>query len=290
MAEIKGQIVYNLKHVLNRVIPTRGPDFIIVGAQKSGTSSLFSYLNQHPKLLGARQKEINYFNDNLRFHKGKQWYEDFFKSYSKPFRKGLRFEATPEYLYHQKAAERIKTFNPSLKIIIVLREPVKRAFSAWNMFRNFRVGLNGKPPRAESFNKNSNLYKELYSKAYPSFEDVVVSEIEKIEKKVSNLPEPSFIRRGIYLPQIKAYTNLFGKDQVLVLGFKDLIQYKIETLNSILNFLDLEESDWSFLNDEIRNQRPYTDKINPETEQKLLDFYKVHNEELFKYLGHKPNW
>lgn len=289
MAKIQEVLKDNAKKILNKTIPGNSPDFIIAGAQKAGTSSLFSYLNQHPQLFGARQKEINFFDLDENYSKGKQWYLNFFRSYSRPFRTGLYFEATPEYLYNDIAAERIYEFDSSMKIIILLREPVKRAFSAWNMFRDFTQAKHGNPPKYLSFDKNSQLFKELYSTKFPSFEEAVEREIKKIEIQ-SETHEPSFLRRGIYLPKIKKYHHLFGKEKVLVLGFKDLIQKKKETLNEVLSFLDIKKSDWSFLDDEIRNSRKYTHTIHQDIEIKLREFYEPHNEALFDYLGKTPNW
>ena len=102
--------------------------------------------------------------------------------------------------------------------------------------------------------------------------------------------EPGLFRRGIYLPQIQRDPGLFGKDQVLILGFKELASNLVYSLNRILNFLGLPESDWAFLNCNKRNVNRYLVKLQPETEQFLKDFYQPYNEALFKYLGYHLDW
>lgn len=284
------------KNILDAIFPGNEPDFIIVGAQKAGTSSLHHYLKQHPEIIGSRPKEVRYFDRDDNYRKGKKWYEKAFKDYKNPFRNGLYFEATPEYLYRSFSAERMHAYKPDLKIIIIMREPVKRAYSSWNMYRDFPIKFKGKLPgmlEAEEgyiHDRENNLVKELYTaETFPTFEETTTAEIQKI-KTNSTLEEPSFLRRGIYLPQIKRYHDLFGKEQVLVLGFKDLIKNKVETLNKIMLFLGLEKHNWGFLDDEKKNVRTYPKKISSEMEEKLMDFYKPYNEALFDYLETKINW
>ena len=281
---------------LNRIIPGNKPNFIIAGAQKSGTTSLYYYLNQHPKLIGSTPKEVRFFNRDKNYEKGENWYKNAFKDYKKPLKKGLYFEATPEYLYRRSVAERIHDFDPSLKIIVILREPIKRAYSSWNMYRDFPIKFKGKLPGALSSeygyvnDRQNNIVKELYkTDKFPSFEEVIASEMDKIENE-SELEEPSFIRRGIYLPQIKKYHELFGKDQVLVLGFNEFTENKIETLNKILLFLNIQKDNWTFLNGEKMNFRNYPQKIGTEMYKKLRDFYTPYNKALFEYLGKKIDW
>ena len=250
-------------------------------------------MSQHPKLLGARTKEINYFSREENYQKGDKWYINDLKDLKKPFKRGLLFEATPEYLYNPKAPERIYKFNRDTKIIIILREPVKRAYSAWNMYGDFLESYRQLPPiiDPEYFPEN-NLAQEFYGKnGFPSFKEAVASEMRKIENRDDR--RPALLRRGIYLPQIKRFHKLFGKEQVLILGFKDLITQNKEELNKILRFLDLQESNWQFLDrlsKKKKNARTYKKKIDYKIKTDLEEFYKPHNKALFEYLGDKVNW
>ena len=95
------------------------------------------FLNQHPHLQSAYYKEVNFFSSDINFRNGLSWYE---KQFPEFLEKKLFYESTPEYLYYPFVPERIKAFNPYIKMIVLLREPVERAYSAWNMFKKIYKG------------------------------------------------------------------------------------------------------------------------------------------------------
>ena len=114
------------------------PTFLIIGAQKAGTTALFSLLAQHPKILPPQEKEINFFQDDKNFSKGYSWYHEQFP-HENEFSSGqITFEATPEYLYRIPVAQRINDYNKSMRHIVLVRDPIDRAYSSWNMNRNFK--------------------------------------------------------------------------------------------------------------------------------------------------------
>ena len=108
-----------VKQQIKKLLHCKGPDFLIIGAQKSGTSSLFYYLNQHPDIVGSKVKEVRFFNRDDYYRKGFRWYYQFFKPiiFSDLIRPKLYFEATPEYLYRESALQRIYQYNPKLHLI-----------------------------------------------------------------------------------------------------------------------------------------------------------------------------
>ena len=106
------------------------PDFIIIGVQKGGTTSLFNYLSQHPQISLSRVKEVHYFDVGYQF--GVEWYQQFFPL-EKDRHGKLVGEASPYYIFHPLAAQRIKQDLPSIKIIILLRNPIVRAYSNFQM-------------------------------------------------------------------------------------------------------------------------------------------------------------
>lgn len=291
MSIIERRIKYVIRNIKKKVFRGHAPDFIVVGAQKSGTSSLHYYLSQHPNLLASTPKEVSYFNRNYNFKKGKNWYHRAFIDLDLNKKNYLCFEATPEYLYHSFTAERIYQEYPGIKIIIILRDPVQRAYSSWNMYKNFNPENFPRGLKNEYINdRQNNIIKEFYdADHFPSFEEAIASEMLKIENN-SQCEEPSLLRRGIYLPQVKRYHDIFGNESVLIIGFKDLVQTKKEVLNSVLKFLGLQESNWWFLKEEVKNARNYQIKMNKETEEKLNLFYEPHNKALFEYLNAKINW
>src|SRR5689334_8975756 len=112
------------------------PDFIIIGAQKGGTTSLYNYLIEHPLIKSARRKEVHYFDRN--FHKGVSWYKAFFptsleKYYAENILKKdfITGEGSPEYLFYPHCAEKAVRVLPQAKIIALLRNPVDRAYSQY---------------------------------------------------------------------------------------------------------------------------------------------------------------
>src|SRR4051812_21310479 len=130
---------------LRRFMKPRSPDFIIIGTQKSGTTSLHYYLDQHPDMRGSKPKELHYFD--RRVHSGESLVE--YESAFRSFCKKIHFESTPYYIYQPGALELIKESYPEIRLITVLRDPVKRAFSAWNHYRQ-----TFKNKHAEQFEEN----------------------------------------------------------------------------------------------------------------------------------------
>jgi len=108
--------------------------FLIAGTQKGGTSALDAYLRDHPGIAMASRKEVHFFDDDARFVRGRTpdyaGYERFFADAPAHAVAG---EATPVYMYWHAAPARIHAYNPAMKLIVVLRNPITRAYSHWNM-------------------------------------------------------------------------------------------------------------------------------------------------------------
>ena len=121
-------------------------DFFIVGAPKAGTTSLYHYLNEHPEISMSSQKEPDYFSDadiqNEGMYYGKNRI-DTIKKYHSLFddnsESKLKGEASVSYLFYKNVPQKIKAYNPDSKIIIMLRNPIERAFSHYLM--DYRLGL-----------------------------------------------------------------------------------------------------------------------------------------------------
>ncbi|MEM1260746.1 MAG: sulfotransferase domain-containing protein, partial [Bacteroidota bacterium] len=135
-----------------------GPDFLVIGAMKSGTSSLLEYLVDHPQIKKGKEKEIHFFDKY--FSKGVEWYETQFpkKEENSDFLTG---EATPAYLLFPSIPKKVYELYPDVKLIVILRNPVDRAFSNHKM--NLRNGKN-----------------------VASFEDRIFKELKTIEKHCKN--------------------------------------------------------------------------------------------------------
>jgi len=246
------------------------PDFLIIGVQKAGTTTLFNLLIHHPKLKGSIIKEVHYFNRDDNYAKGDHWYRKNFKSLLLPSSGKLFFEATPEYIISPKYLERIKKFNPKIKVVIILRNPVDRAFSSWN------------------FNKR---FKE-FSDILPDFEECVRQEMEVIEGKreENRITELRFLRKGLYDGMIENCFEIFGRSNVLIVMANDLKKKTIDLLNKVIGFVGLPHSNWDFLKIKNRNVGIYREKMEESTYKRLTEFYRDSNERLEKLLGHKLDW
>src|SRR2546422_639813 len=109
-------------------------DFIVAGAQKCGTTALHYQLKKHPQIALPSKEELHFFDDEERFAKGVN-YQDMHDSFRSSSRAVAVGESTPVYLYWRPAIERIWNYSKEIKLIILLRNPVDRAFSHWNMQR-----------------------------------------------------------------------------------------------------------------------------------------------------------
>lgn len=268
------------------------PGAFIVGAQKAGTSSLFRYLELSPNLTGSEPKEVGFFDKEYHFKKGVDWYERHFVRRKKGSQ--IYFEATPEYLYREQVPRRIYEYNPNAKIVILLREPVSRAYSAWNMYRQFSES--GKYPKVlDRHYDGRNAANPIYSiflgnKTPPSFQEYLDIEFDLMAESEPE-EEPGLIRRGIYLPQVQRYVNLFGLNNVLLLGSEELRTNTAKTVKKAALFLTGFDA-------EIRSEamstqfhaRKYKDQIPPVCRKRLAEFYRPHNDRLWEYLGKEVHW
>jgi hypothetical protein len=268
------------------------PSIFILGTQKAATSSLHTYLTEHSQIQSGLVKEVRYFNVDANYKKRLSWYTSQFPRVNT--RMNIRtIDATPEYLYYPWIAQRIKDYNPNSKCIIILRNPIDRAYSSWNMHRQIAMKKDNfykifdEPYRD---NYENNIKKEFYSEdGFPSFEKAVEKEFEKIEIK-SDFIEPSFIRRGIYAKQIKNYYKHFPKENLLVLLYEDIKEDIDFVLNKIFIFLDLEPEKVNTSKLSQVNKRKYKEEMLPETRIILKEFYKNKNKELEELIGRKLDW
>lgn len=286
---LKDKIVRVLRLKSASLLPAHAPDFLLLGAQKAGTSSLYTLLKKHPQIMGAIDKEVHFFDRDDHWSKGQRWYESQFASIRMPSSSNLYFEATPDYMYRKGAVQRMHSLYPDLKLIIILREPVSRAYSAWNMFRDFQVSRKRLPALLQSGylnDRENNLMTMLYEvDQYPSFEEVVELELKWIEEDV-DWQEPSFIRRGFYMDQIEEVLKYYDRDQLLILSQGELRTKEGKTLDIITRFLDLPDTDWGASSPgDVKNARVYPKPIDQEVKRRLEKIYAPHNDRLFEFLG-----
>lgn len=274
---MENRISFIIKYIFRKVVVQLGfyskPDFLIVGAQKSGTSALFGILKQHSKISGAIRKEIHFFDDDKNFPcKNYNSYHSFFPFPNRFPENNLLFEATPSYIYNSNAAERIYNYNKDLKIIICLRNPVKRVLSAWTMFH---YGF-----------KNHERYSHLFDER--TFPEVIDEELQALNNGLFGSVKPPYIQTGIYHYQIEKYFSLFPRENILILEHEELKTNHDETVKTICNFLNIpnESLPQLQLNVSVKeNRNDYENQLSV-----LKDFYKPYNEKLFELIGKRYNW
>ena len=176
-------------------------DFFIAGAPKAGTTSLYHYLNEHPEISMSSQKEPDYFSDSDIQNEGMYYGKnriDTIKKYHALFddnlESKLKGEASVSYLFYKNVPQKIKTYNPDAKIIIMLRDPIDRAFSHYLM--DYRLGL-----------------------VSDSFEDIID---QKSVHKNAKLFYQQYVELSEYANQVKRYLDVFNEKEILFIEYEDL--------------------------------------------------------------------
>ncbi len=187
------------------------PNFIIIGAQKAGTSSLFFYLSQHPELELALYKEIHYYNYHNRMGKDLSWYKSFFPL-NRMRKNKLTGEASPYYLFEEHAARSLKNDIPDAKLIVLLRNPIDRAFSAYQMNRR---------------NSSSDNFPDTFEQAINN---------KNFHDEASIL----YLMRGHYAEHIKNWLKYFDREQFLFIKSEEFFTDPHKTLNQCYGFLGVE--------------------------------------------------
>lgn len=249
------------------------PSFLIVGAQKAGTSSLHAMLDRHSLLVGTAVKEVHYF-DNDAWYASEGSEAEYHKHFPLPLSMpagGMTYETTPRYLYHPDAAVRIHDYRPDMKIIILLRDPASRAFSGWTMYHHhFATG------------RNNHLHDAL------GFGDAVAQEIDALGTTNHDSDRQSYVKRGFYADQVERYIDRFGRDRMLILESSRLRNEWHESLARICDFLQVPYEEIEPLN---RNSSKANDKVEYRSElAELREFYRPHNARLFDLIGETYAW
>ncbi|MBE0434970.1 MAG: sulfotransferase domain-containing protein [Methylomicrobium sp.] len=268
------------------LLPGHDPDFIVIGAQKCATSSLHYYLDQHDNMIGSEPKEIHYFDRDRHHGKSLAQYRSHFRGPSGK----LYFESTPSYLYSPGAIEAIAARYPNMKAIVLFREPVARAYSAWNHYRQhfesgrYRATLPNRPRREGNL-----LYEKFFEDrtVFPSFRECLDIELDLIEQDIGF--EPSLLRRGLYLQQLENYWKYFSEKQLMIIGFKDFIGDTAATLERITAFVGADPHDWSTLDREPKNAIAYQLPMREKDRRFVAQYYAEPNRRLFERIG-QLNW
>ena len=198
-------------------------DFMIVGAQKSGTTALAQFLNQHPAIEMASRKEVHLFDSpkHVRGTKAAEIDERYRPLYQAGASDRCRGEATPIYMHLPGIAAELRRYNPALKVIVLLRNPVDRAVSDYYMQRE--RGRESLPLWLALLLERWRLWRE-----------------RQPFRERSAWREHAYRRRGLYSLQLATLLDAFDPEQLLVLRSKDLLERHDDTLRQVLNFLGVD--------------------------------------------------
>jgi hypothetical protein len=233
------------------------PNYLCIGVQKGGTCSLKNYMNQHPEIYMLNH-EGHYFDNVEPNEKNIMLYEKQFLANKN--KKPLIGERTPSYCYLPYAIDRIYTYNPHFKLIIILREPISRAYSQFNM--QFRDRIHSFLP---------DIMKE---------KDVSLRELK------SNGGKGYIIVRGFYDEQLEYIYSKFDRSQIHVAISEEIKKNRNSEYNKMYKFLGASKE---IVVDETQDCHfgKYKKPINLSDAKALYDIYRPHNERLYELLGRK---
>lgn len=253
--------------------PRMRPSFLIVGAQKAGTSSLFAYLMDHGGFLRPLLKDVFFFDQN--YDKGLDWYLSFYPSraaqQAREWRTGgpvVSGEAATHYLLHPRCPERVRETFPDIRIIVLLRDPARRALS--HFFHNRRTGTE---PLATPL-------------------DAFLAEEERIGSPSDGADAPQFRRfsylaRGRYAEQLTRWFRHFPREQLLVMPSERLFADPDPHFRTICRFIGLPERS-------LESYAPVGQGNNSRRDEAALsfarDYFRPHNEALYALLHERFDW
>ncbi len=233
--------------------------FLIAGTQKGGTTALNSYLNLHSEISMAESKEVHFFDNEENFVKTEVDYSIYHSFFSTELPYCLFGDATPIYMYWYPAPRRIWEYNPEMKWILILRNPIERAFSHWNMQRDRG-------------------WEKL------AFLDAVKNERVRYRETLPNQHRiHSYVDRGFYTEQIRRIWHYFPVEQTLFLKTEELRNKPKNTLNKVYDFLGLERL--THVESKTVHSRKYTSQLTESEKNYLKHVYEFEIKELERMLG-----
>lgn len=260
------------------------PDFLIIGTKRGGTTSLWNALINHDDVLPLfpRLQELkspHYFDIN--YHRGESWYRSFFatgrdrrRHLERTGRSPIAGEASPYYMFHPLAAERIANDLPQVKLVVSLRNPVDRAWSHYNE----RVA-----GHTEALSFRAALDAELDRVA--GEEDLIVAKQPAYYSFHHDLS--TYLARGRYWEQLRRYSQRFRPDQLLILRAEDFYSNPLRELQSIADFIGLDATGFGRL--EHYNRIP-RDTLDASIRRELTEYYRPYVAELETALGRSFRW
>jgi hypothetical protein len=257
------------------------PSFILVGAQRAGTTSLFRALMSHPLIHSANyHKGVNYFDVN--YHRDFSWYQGHFPTTANLQRASrtssvsgdpITFEASGYYMFHPCAPERMARHLPDVRILAMLRDPVERAFSAYKheLARGFETESFERALELEDERLEGQAERMLADPGYQSFSH----------------RHHAYLRRGQYAEQLQRLGEHFPVEQIHAIDSESFFEQPETTYTGVLEFLGLPLA----MPDRFDrwNGRP-SSPLPEETRTRLREHFSSHDRALAELLGREPAW
>lgn len=191
-------------------------DFVVAGTQKGGTRALRGALENHPALCLSRRLEVHFFDDEARFREDPPDYAAYHSDFETKPGHLLAGDVTPIYMYWRDAPQRIWRYNPAMRVIVSLRNPIERAFSHWNMER---ARAWDPAPFGEAIRQEGKRCRQALPLQHRVF---------------------SYVDRGFYTEQLRRLWSFFPPDQILVLRNEELRLEPQRTMDRVFRFLGVE--------------------------------------------------
>ncbi len=256
------------------------PDFIIIGARKCGTTSLYEYLTQHPCVLPALSKELFYFD--YHYEKGNNWYRRHFPTQVEKwaYKKALGSqvitgEATPSYLYNPFVARRIAELLPQVRLILLLREPVEAAYSA------YQFGI-----KTGTYTADDNVFEKIIQEELQYIQQG--GELFCQEQETFSInPHCTYLARHAYIELLKPWLEVFDRSQIKIVLSEELFTNPAKVYQEVQEFLGLPRHELDIY-DQF-NQNGYQ-KLESSAAQNLEEFFTPFNDRLSNFLGRSLGW
>ena len=262
------------------------PDFVIIGAAKSGTTSLYDFVTKHPRIEPAYVKEPFFFSSPEEFSL------PYYKINFPILNKRITGEASTSYLSSSEAPARMKAAIPDAKLIAVLRNPVDRAYSHYQYARKRNVEASATFEEAleleeARLKKYKDVVSELKSVFYGGGKLSGQRNLYQLIHDSLDDSWHSYLRYGRYADHLENWFRHYDRDRFLVLSTKDFERDRQGTLDQVFGFLGVSPfrvQDFKNLN--VGQYR----KMGEGTHQKLVEYFRPHNERLYSLLNRRFDW
>jgi Sulfotransferase domain len=246
------------------------PTTVIVGVKRAGTRRLYANLLTHPQCFAAVEKEIDYFSQHP--DRSLAWYRSRFPLRRRIVRRGGQvLEVSPSYLPTPRALRRMKVVLPDARVIVVLRDPVSRAFAHYQHEKTRYV---------ESRGFEEAVAEELRNNAIPAKRGVALAENAK--------PMLGYVSRGYYALQLEQLLKVYTRNRVLVIDAESMTDDMSAVCERVFDFMGLESFDVG--SSKTTKGENYRETIDPRVAQRLREHFRPHDEMLQELLGQSFGW